>query len=251
MNKKYLILFLIASIFMLSGCGPAVPEEQVAYTGPTVTEEQAPEVSISLIEFPSTATIGEEVTFRWNVYAPADSEFTHTAIHYSTESQPGDYGLEVAPEASGYAELTKEYASGSFEAGEFETTLTISGTTYFRAHAIVNGDNYWIAEQMISIGSAEEVTTAAVKEFEMTARQWEFTPSTIRVNEGDNVKLTINSIDVAHGFGLPDFGVNERLEPGKTVTVEFTADKKGTFAFACTVFCGTGHSGMRGTLIVE
>jgi len=34
-----------------------------------------------------------------------------------------------------------------------------------------------------------------------------------------------------HGFAINEFNVNERLEPGKTVIVEFVADKTGTFSF--------------------
>jgi len=90
-----------------------------------------------------------------------------------------------------------------------------------------------------------------VKTFNMTARQWEFEPETITVNEGDTVVLNITSEDVAHGFAISQFGVNERLEPGQTTTVEFTADKAGTYTFFCSVFCGSGHSGMKGTLVVK
>lgn len=93
--------------------------------------------------------------------------------------------------------------------------------------------------------------TGEVKEFTMTAKNWEFSPSTITVNKGDTVKLHIKSIDVTHGFGLPDFGINENLAPGKTVDVEFVADKAGTFTFVCTVYCGSGHGGMKGQLIVK
>ena len=91
----------------------------------------------------------------------------------------------------------------------------------------------------------------SLKEFTMTARTWAFEPSEIRVNKGDRVKLTITSVDVAHGFAIPEFNVNARLEPGQQTTVEFTADKAGTFSFFCSVVCGSGHSGMRGTLVVE
>lgn len=97
----------------------------------------------------------------------------------------------------------------------------------------------------------EQVSTPGIKEFTITAESWKFSPSTITVNEGDTVKLHIKSIDISHGFGLPEFGITERLEPGVIVDVEFVADKKGTFTFSCTVFCGIGHSGMNGQLIVE
>ena len=89
------------------------------------------------------------------------------------------------------------------------------------------------------------------KEFNIIAKQWDFSPSTITVNEGDKVILNVKSIDVTHGFAIPEFGVSEQLVPGNTVKIEFTADKKGTFSFFCNVFCGSGHGGMRGTLVVQ
>jgi|TARA_Y100000310_G_scaffold91480_1_gene88840 cytochrome c oxidase subunit 2 len=94
-------------------------------------------------------------------------------------------------------------------------------------------------------------TTQETKEFTMTAKKWDFSPSTITVNEGDKVILNVESIDVTHGIAIPDFGVSESLSPGNTVKIEFTADKKGSFSFFCNVFCGSGHGGMSGTLIVQ
>lgn len=90
-----------------------------------------------------------------------------------------------------------------------------------------------------------------VKTFDMTARRWEFSPSNIVVNEGDRVVLNITSEDVTHGFTLSAFDVREQLDPGKTTRVEFVADKAGTYSFFCSVYCGSGHSQMRGTLTVK
>lgn len=90
-----------------------------------------------------------------------------------------------------------------------------------------------------------------VKEFDIIAKNWEFIPDTIEVNLGDKVELHIKSVDVVHGFALPDFGINEKLEPHQDVHVEFVADKKGIFTFACSVPCGSGHRGMKGQLIVK
>lgn len=95
------------------------------------------------------------------------------------------------------------------------------------------------------------VSDSKIKEFDMTARQWAFEPSTIMVKEGDTVRLNIKNEDVAHGFAIFEFNVNERLPPGKTTTIEFTADKKGEYTFFCSVSCGQGHRDMKGKLIVE
>ena len=93
--------------------------------------------------------------------------------------------------------------------------------------------------------------TGEVKEFDIIAKNWEFTPNTIEVNRGDKVKLHIKSIEGTHGFRLSEFGINEKLELNKDVSVEFVADKQGTFMFACSVPCGSGHIGMKGMLIVK
>ncbi len=94
-------------------------------------------------------------------------------------------------------------------------------------------------------------TAGARKEFVITAKQWSFSPSEIRVKKGDTVVLKLKSTDVMHGFSLPDFGINQPLKPGETVTVQFVANKVGTFKFICNVPCGVGHIGMTGTIVVE
>lgn len=99
--------------------------------------------------------------------------------------------------------------------------------------------------------SSDSQITPQIKEFDITAKKWDFSPSTITVNEGDTVILNVESIDVEHGFALLDFGINEQLSPGETVRIEFVADKKGTFSFFCNVYCGSGHSGMKGILVVN
>jgi len=96
-----------------------------------------------------------------------------------------------------------------------------------------------------------EAPTPGFVEIDMIARQWDFVPSRITVKEGDKVKLNIRTVDVTHGFTLFEFGVSERLTPGTTTTVEFTADKKGDYTFFCSVPCGRGHSAMKGKLVVE
>ena len=85
----------------------------------------------------------------------------------------------------------------------------------------------------------------------MTAKKFEFSPSTITVNKGDKVKIKITSTDVNHGFAIPEYGVSQKVDFGKTEVIEFTADKSGEFTFFCNVFCGSGHKEMKGKLIVK
>ncbi len=96
----------------------------------------------------------------------------------------------------------------------------------------------------------EEIKTET-KEFNITAKKWQFEPSVITVNKGDKVRLVVKSIDVSHGLIISEFGINQELEPGETKIIEFTADKIGTFSFFCSVYCGSGHGEMKGSLIVK
>ena len=90
-----------------------------------------------------------------------------------------------------------------------------------------------------------------VREFTITAKDWKFSPSTIIVNQGDKVILKITSADVTHSFLLKDYGINTKLEPNKTQTIEFIADKFGVFPFRCGVPCGAGHKEMVGTFVIK
>src|SRR5215469_7011246 len=85
----------------------------------------------------------------------------------------------------------------------------------------------------------------------MTAKKYEFQPEVVRVKKGDHVKLSVTALDREHGFKLEAFHIDEELEKGKPVEVEFTADQAGTFPFQCSHFCGLGHKKMKGELIVE
>ena len=90
-----------------------------------------------------------------------------------------------------------------------------------------------------------------VKEFFITAQTFEFFPALITVSEGDRVRLKIRSLDVPHGFAMDEFGIKEGSTVGQITTVEFTASKKGTFRFYCSLYCGQGHKEMEGEINVQ
>lgn len=111
----------------------------------------------------------------------------------------------------------------------------------------VSGENVEETE----VVSGNEPVAASVKEFKITAKQFSFTPDTIEVSKGDRARLIVTSMDVPHGISIPEYGINERLDPGIPKTIEFTADKEGTFTTFCSVFCGSGHSSMKGKIVVK
>lgn len=95
------------------------------------------------------------------------------------------------------------------------------------------------------------VYESQLREFTVSAKNWEFNPSTMIVNQGDRVKIKITSTDVNHSFMLKDYDINVKLEPNKTQVIEFVATKFGVFPFRCAVPCGEGHRDMTGTLVVK
>ncbi|TSC84375.1 MAG: cytochrome c oxidase subunit II [Parcubacteria group bacterium Gr01-1014_13] len=98
----------------------------------------------------------------------------------------------------------------------------------------------------------ESVKAAGLRtEFIITAKQWSFSPSVIKVKKGDTVVLKLTSSDVKHSISIPDFGITAEIKPKETKTIEFVADKVGTFKFICGMPCGVGHMGMTGTIVVE
>jgi heme/copper-type cytochrome/quinol oxidase subunit 2 len=84
----------------------------------------------------------------------------------------------------------------------------------------------------------------------LTACRFEFRPSTIVVRRGDRVRLDIFSADVTHGIALREYNIRQTVDAGKTVSVQFVADRAGEFPFRCPVVCGWAWLKMRGRLIV-
>ena len=97
----------------------------------------------------------------------------------------------------------------------------------------------------ISFKTGNSVKDSEAKEFNVKAFKYGYSPDTIKVDEGDKVKINIKNAYVLHGIRIPELDVK-----GDEV-LEFTADKTGEFAWYCTNMCGEGHMQMKGRLIVE
>jgi cytochrome c oxidase subunit 2 len=85
---------------------------------------------------------------------------------------------------------------------------------------------------------------------QITAKRFEYTPSEIVVKRGEAVRIEIASLDRKHGFTIPDLAVRGDVKPGGKAVIRFTPSKTGRFNFHCDLFCGSGHEGMAGTLVV-
>lgn len=95
------------------------------------------------------------------------------------------------------------------------------------------------------------VPTGKTKHFKVLAKNFEFVPNELTVELGDYVSIEITSYEGNHGVAFPDFGTHVDLREGETKNLVFFADKQGSFYFGCSLWCGTGHSQMKGVLIVQ
>ncbi len=101
------------------------------------------------------------------------------------------------------------------------------------------------------IGGVPSSGNVAEMEMRVSKNKWQWEPNVIRVQPGDKVVLHIfNEDDFDHGFAIDVLGVNRRLFPERTTTVEFKASLRGKFAFYCSVPCGEGHYDQIGTIII-
>ena len=72
----------------------------------------------------------------------------------------------------------------------------------------------------------------------------------LHVPLGKPVKLVMTSQDVIHSFFVPAFRVKQDVVPGRYTSLWFKATRAGTYHLFCAEYCGTGHSAMRGRVIV-
>ncbi len=89
------------------------------------------------------------------------------------------------------------------------------------------------------------------KEFTIWARQFDFTPAVITVQQGDHVRVNLKTADVSHGWYIDGYDINIKVSGGETESVEFVADKAGTFKIRCSVTCGPFHPFVAGKFVVQ
>lgn len=105
-----------------------------------------------------------------------------------------------------------------------------SGATAYAARALVQGEPRTIT---------------------VVAKRFSFEPARIEVTEGERVRLVVTSGDGVHGLEVKKFKVNKRIpRGGDPVIIEFAASAVGEFPVLCSEYCGDGHEGMKGMLVV-
>jgi cytochrome c oxidase subunit 2 len=106
----------------------------------------------------------------------------------------------------------------------------------------------------------ERTPPADATEVYVVAKQWmwkvEHAEGQREINElhvpvGRDVKLIMTSQDVIHSFYIPAFRIKQDVLPGRYTVEWFHATKPGVYHLFCAEYCGTQHSGMVGSIVVE
>jgi cytochrome c oxidase subunit II len=148
-------------------------------------------------------------------------------------------GLIVANRAAAPADTTQE-TTNTPDAASNETSSPAPGSTGTTSTGT-----------SVNVGGSASVSTGAVKSFTVTSSSFKFSPTEIRVKQGDKVRVTLNNTNGMHDFVIDEFNVKTKVIQGAgSDVVEFTADKKGTFEYYCSVG-NHRQMGMVGKLIVE
>lgn len=86
---------------------------------------------------------------------------------------------------------------------------------------------------------------------DLSAEDFAYSKSEIRVSKGDTVKINLTSLSGTHNFTIDELNVrSSNVTEGNSAEVEFPVTEDGSFTYYCSV---DSHRdlGLRGTLIVE
>lgn len=122
--------------------------------------------------------------------------------------------------------------------------LSMTGSSTAESPSIDSGNN-------ANVDSNENVKTFVIDSSHLRFYIDGVENPDIVVNEGDRVRIEFSSSEGFHDWAIDEFNAKtERVSPGSTSTVEFIADKKGSFKYYCSVGQHRAN-GMEGNFIVE
>ena len=251
-----------------------IPDSHRMFTNDTalIKKIDQPPYILDLAMVPKNPVVGKPTLFVLNfLQDPTKTWLWHSDLRIAI-TDPAGQPVAVFPNNHGHGSVI-----------EFEYVFSKAGTWHinFIYGQQTGSPNFMIEPKVIrqadlnvtvsSSNATSQLTqptsngtsNGKIKDINMKAESWRFTPNIIEVNKGDLVRLhfTTAQDEVAlyngHGFGIEGYNVNAFLLKGTQQTVEFIADKSGTFTFRCTSFCSSpeaaleNHFNMVGKLIVH
>jgi cytochrome c oxidase subunit II len=104
---------------------------------------------------------------------------------------------------------------------------------------------------LILTAGCQKAQQTSAQTINVLMKKYEIQPNVIRVKAGEPVELDVTTADVQHGLDVPDLGIKESVQPGRTTKITFTPQNKGEFKVVCGVICGPRHDDMQAKLVVE
>ena len=115
---------------------------------------------------------------------------------------------------------------------------------------------------------AQETAPPAPRVIEMTAGNYEFTPSSVHVKVGEAIQIQVTANDKEHGIRVTTRAKGEpkgsapgleitsasdcvKFKKNEIGTVSFIARIPGTYQFDCCKLCGFDHGKMKGEIVVD
>jgi len=75
--------------------------------------------------------------------------------------------------------------------------------------------------------------------------------NTLIIPEGREIQLNVTATDWLHSFHVPSLGLKQDAFPAQWQSIYTKATATGTHQLYCAEYCGSGHSGMLGTVEVR
>jgi cytochrome c oxidase subunit 2 len=88
-------------------------------------------------------------------------------------------------------------------------------------------------------------------ELVMVAQIWSFVPNEVHIPAGATLEIDATSRDVIHGLHVLRTDINIMVIPGEVAHVVHTFSEPGEYLMVCHEYCGIGHQGMYGKIIVD
>lgn len=100
-------------------------------------------------------------------------------------------------------------------------------------------------------GTPQPSAESKVQTFTVVGKSFSYTPSEITVNKGDTVVIIFKNESGTHDWKIDEFNAATKIiKGGQEETIQFVADKVGTFEYYCSVG-NHREMGMKGNLIVK
>ena len=91
----------------------------------------------------------------------------------------------------------------------------------------------------------------ATEHIKVVMKKYEIQPAVITVKSGDTVELELSTLDVQHGFDIPQLSIHVPVPKGRSTVFSFKAPDKGEYLIKCGIICGPHHDEMQAKLVVE